>query len=119
MSDLRERIKVAVNGESENNGSAPESLMHGENPWSTWNWSEKTGETGDHNASFAEDVTQEMVENYGGEDCGSEYYTVWKFTSGEETVYARFDGWYQSYNGADYSDWKFVEPVVKTVTVYE
>lgn len=56
---------------------------------------------------------------YGGEDMGSEYYTVWKFTKGDETCYFKFNGWYQSYHGADFNEVFEVLPKEKTITVWE
>ncbi len=70
---------------------------------------------------FAErpDLDFKMVDRYGGEDCGSDYWAVYSFTRGDETAMIQFWGWYQSFEGAEYEDWKFVEPKEKTVTVYE
>ena len=62
------------------------------------------------------------VDSYGGEDCGSEYWTVIEVrdpTNTEETLLVKLEGWYQSYNGADYSGWKFVTPKQKSITVYD
>lgn len=56
------------------------------------------------------DVKFDLKDNYGGEDMGAEYYSVWQFTKGSEVVFIRFDGYYSSYNGADYQDFKFVKP---------
>lgn len=40
------------------------------------------------------------VDSYGGEDQGSEWYTVKHFT--DHDVYIRVDGYYSSYNGTDF-----------------
>lgn len=65
-------------------------------------------------------VEVKMVDRYGGEDMGSTYYSVYKFSNEQsETVYAKFGGWYASYEGAEYEGWNFVNPVTKTVTVYK
>lgn len=58
------------------------------------------------------------VEHHGGEDQGSDYYTVYKFTKGNEELYIKFYGYYSSYDGADYEDFTFVTPKQKTITVY-
>lgn len=50
---------------------------------------------------------------------GDEYWSVYSFTDGKETVYIKFDGWYQSYNGSEFTEWFFVEPKQKTVTIFE
>lgn len=49
-------------------------------------------------------VTFESVESYGGEDQGSTYYTIWKFERDGEFAYFQFDGYYASYNGADFNE---------------
>lgn len=60
-----------------------------------------------------------FVDHYGGEDQGSNYYTIYKFTRGDETVFIKFYGYYASYNGTDYEGFVFVNPKEKTVVVYE
>lgn len=59
------------------------------------------------------------VDEFGGEGQGDSYWSVYSFTKDDETVYVKFDGWYQSYNGAEYDSWFFVKPVQVTVTQYE
>lgn len=61
----------------------------------------------------------EEVEQYGGEDMGSEYYVVQYFK--DHDVYIRTDGYYSSYNGTDWEDGYGCEvrPKEKTITVYE
>lgn len=54
------------------------------------------------------------LDNYGGEDCGSEYWSVYEFSLGNESAIVKFNGWYQSYNGSEYTDWFFVKAVPKT-----
>lgn len=58
-------------------------------------------------------------DNYGGEGQGDDYWSVYSFTRGDEKVYVKFDGWYASYNGAEFTDWFFVEPKEKVITVFE
>ena len=61
-----------------------------------------------------------FVEHYGGEDCGADYYAVYRISDEEgHEAYVKFQGWYQSYVGSEYREWYFVEPVDKFVTVYE
>ena len=68
------------------------------------------------------DFTFTVVHHHGGEGEGSDYYSVIKI---EHTLHpnkhklVKFQGWYQSYEGAEYESWSFVEPVQKTITVYE
>lgn len=65
------------------------------------------------------DIKADFISSYGGEDCGSDYWSVVKFTDATGSVLVKFQGWYASYHGADYQDWSFVEPKQKTITVYE
>ena len=61
------------------------------------------------------------VESYGGEDQGSDFYSVILIRNPvdhNEQYYIKFQGWYASYNGAEYESWSFVEPKQKTITVY-
>jgi hypothetical protein len=69
----------------------------------------------DKSCKFAE------VDHYGGEGQGERYYTTYSVTDliSTETVYVQFYGYYTSYDGATYEGWKFVEPITKTITVYE
>lgn len=55
-------------------------------------------------------ITVEYVDNYGGEEMGRDYWSVYSFAKDGETVYVQFDGWYESYNGSEYEEWFFVEP---------
>ena len=65
-------------------------------------------------------LNEKAVAHYGGEDQGSEYWTVWEFnkTNGA-SVLVRVNGWYQSYAGSEYNDWDEVVPATETVTVYK
>ena len=61
------------------------------------------------------------VDSYGGENQGSDFYSAILIRNPDnydEQYYIKFQGWYASYNGAEYQDWSFVEPKQKTVTVY-
>ena len=58
-------------------------------------------------------------DNFGGKGMGDDYWSVYSFFQGEEKVFVKFSGWYQSYNGSEYTDWFFVEPKQKTITVFE
>ena len=57
--------------------------------------------------------------NYGGEGAGDAYWSVYSFTRGDEKIYVKFSGWYASYNGAEFTEWFFVEPKEKVITVFE
>jgi len=62
-------------------------------------------------------IKANCVASYGGEDQGTTYYSVYKFTQGDISVYIKFSGWYASYNGAEYQGFSFVVP--KEVTKIE
>ena len=57
------------------------------------------------------------VKSYGGEDQGSTYYSVIRFSDGTDEVFLKFYGWYASYDGANYEDFTRVYP--KEVTRIE
>lgn len=61
------------------------------------------------------------VAHYGGEDQGSAYWTVWQFENPAtgESVLIRVDGWYQSYNGAEYDRYREVTARQRTIMEYE
>ena len=61
-------------------------------------------------------ITYTHVDNYGGEGMGEEYWSVYSFNNDDDLVYVKFDGYYASYNGADFSRWFFVDPKEVVVT---
>ena len=63
-------------------------------------------------------ITYEHSDSYGGEGMGDEYWSVYKFTKGEDSVFVKFNGSYQSYNGADFDEYFFVKREEKVVTVF-
>jgi hypothetical protein len=63
-------------------------------------------------------ITFKEEDSHGGEGQGEEYWTVYSFTKGDEKVFVKFEGSYQSYSGAEYDDFYFVEPQEKMITVY-
>lgn len=67
-------------------------------------------ETKDDVKAALEGWKYKSVDYYGGEDQGSTYYTVWKFSNGEEEFFLRFDGFYQSHYGTDYETFNEVKP---------
>ena len=64
-------------------------------------------------------ISWKVEDSYGGEDQGSDYWCVWKFSKGNEQCFVKFYGWYASHYGTDYQGYKFVRPVQKTITVYQ
>lgn len=62
------------------------------------------------------------LDHHGGEGEGSDYWTVIEIRdpdNHDETYMIKLQGWYASYNGAEYESWSFVQPKQKTITVYE
>lgn len=62
--------------------------------------------------------TAEAVDRCGGEGMGDEYWSVVRFTKNGESALVMFNGWYASYNGAEYEEWFFVEAREVMVTKY-
>ena len=64
-------------------------------------------------------ISWQVEDSYGGEDQGSDYWCIWKFSKDGEDCFVKFYGWYASHYGADYQGYKFVTPQQKLVTVYQ
>lgn len=66
-------------------------------------------------------ISFKHVDSHGGEGEGEQYWSVYQFAdkNTEEQCWVKFDGWYQSYNGSEFTDWFFVTPKEKLITVYE
>ena len=60
-----------------------------------------------------EGITLKHEDNYGGEDMGSEYWSVYSFEKSGAIIYVKFDGYYYSYNGSTFDEWYFCKPVPK------
>lgn len=61
-----------------------------------------------------------LVDEYGGEGQGEEYWVVFSVSDGEVTRLFRMDGYYASYCGSEFDgELKEVQARQKTVTVYE
>ena len=67
----------------------------------------------------AKGITYNSVDSYGGEGMGEEYWSVYSFNNDDELVYVKFDGYYASYNGADFEEFFFVKPKQVTVTQFK
>ena len=68
------------------------------------------GQEETYNQLIQAGITSEFADQYGGEDKGDKYWTVYKFSKGNEAVYVQFDGWYASYSGSEFNECFFVEP---------
>jgi len=64
-------------------------------------------------------IVYTVEDSYGGEDQGSDYWCVWKFSKDGEQCFVKFYGYYASHYGTEYQGWKFVTPQQKTVIVYK
>jgi len=82
----------------------------------TWD-SEEVGEF--RKALSDADIRFEFVDRYGGEDQGSDYWSVYSFNDSNEVVFIQFQGWYTSYDGSTFDEFYQVQPVEKTITVFE
>lgn len=58
------------------------------------------------------------VDQYGGEGQGDDYWIVYKFSRDDEVEYLQFDGWYSSYNGAEFNKRFWVKPKEVVVTKF-
>lgn len=64
--------------------------------------------------------TLKIVEDFGGEGQGDQYYFVFSVTNGDTVRYFHMGGYYQSYDGGYYDgELSEVNPVVREVTFYE
>jgi hypothetical protein len=73
--------------------------------------SEYGSEYGDEDiADFKEALAElgvkkvKFEDSYGGEGCGDDFWTVYSFSDGKETVLIKFDGYYGSYSGSDFHE---------------
>lgn len=57
-----------------------------------------------------------MLDNYGGEGQGEQYWYVVKVSDGTTVRHIKVDGWYQSYAGGGYDEWFEVFPKEKVIT---
>ncbi len=65
------------------------------------------------------DIKVKFVEKFGGEEDGSDYWSIYAFTQSKEVAYIEFQGSYDSYNGPKYSSFYFVEPKETTIIVFK
>lgn len=67
----------------------------------------------------SENITFKHITNHGGEDEGSDFWSVYSFTDGTDIVFIKFEGWYASYAGSTYHSFFEVKPVEKMAVFYE
>ena len=71
-----------------------------------------------HNCINDAGISYEMIQHHGGEDEGSEYWAIYKFSKGQETVFIKFNGYYQSFCDTEYLGFDFVVPTEVMVIQY-
>ena len=104
MTDFKQMVTDYLN----NNRAVCEELMHEYDYINDWE-------------SDGLPFEYKCVDSYGGEDQGSDFYSVILIrnpVNHDEQCHTKFQGWYASYVGAEYDSWSFVEPKQKTITVY-
>ena len=112
---LKDKV-VALLAEADN--SVPTDFFNCEFQVKPWDWdSEEITEF--RNVLLNAGISFEEVDRYGGEDQGSDYWSVYSFTDGMQVVFIQFQGWYASYEGSTYDEFFEVNPVEKTITVFE
>jgi hypothetical protein len=63
-------------------------------------------------------INFKLEDRYGGEDQGSDYWSVYSFTDGMQVVFIKFDGYYASYDGSTYEEFYEVTAVEYTSTMF-
>lgn len=90
-------------------------------------YSEYPEHDGEYNGDFELEVLAKESElglivkfedNHGGEGEGSQYWSVYSFTKDNQTVHVKFNGWYTSHYGSEFTEWFFVKPKKVTVTQF-
>jgi hypothetical protein len=76
----------------------------------------KIEEEGEFKEEFKKLGKFEMVEEFGGEGQGDDYYAVYHFI--DHDVYIKFQGWYASHRGSEYEEMYEVRPEQVTKTEY-
>lgn len=114
---IKDKIVELLSLSDENYGSIPIAFFHQDLPKEGRSWNDENDE--EFLALVKKlGLTFECVESHGGEGEGDQYWTVYKFESKGETAFVKFDSWYASYHGSEYTDWFYVEPKEVLVTQY-
>lgn len=59
----------------------------------------------------SQSISFQEIDRYGGEEQGSEFWTIYEFSNQHEKVFVKFNGFYASYSGSEYEEFFLVEPV--------
>ena len=116
--ELKKKVTELLTEHDEMIDQADESLFNGEFKQEPSKWDSEEN-TAFQAALNAESITATNVKHHGGEGQGDDYYSVYSFTSGNETVHVKFQGWYASYHGSEFNEWGFIEPKQVTITIFE
>lgn len=71
-----------------------------------------------NDAFISKGIKTSEVQQHGGEGEGDQYWTVYQFEKNNEIVYVKFEGWYASHYGCEYTGFVIVQPKQETITVY-
>lgn len=112
MSEIFKKLRKLLNAEDKNYGTLAEAFFN----------DETTDYAGGKSVDKVIDgFTYEHLDGYGGEGCGEDFWSVYEFTDVEtqEKCVVKFDGWYASYVGSEFTEMREVRPVERVVTFYE
>lgn len=115
MSDLKSKVVALL----EEAGTDVQTSFFHENMFDKYGHYDSVETTELKNQLNAARISFEEKAHYGGEDQGSDYWTVYEFSNKTETVLIKFTGWYASHVGSEYEEFYVVEGKTKTVVEYE
>lgn len=110
-------LEADFNNESSGHSNLPNAMFHSEYPEKDCKYNSdldletlaKADELG---------LTVKFEDNHGGEGEGDQYWSVYSFTKDNQTVHVKFNGWYASHYGSEFTEWFFVKPKKVTVTQF-
>lgn len=109
-----EEISAIINSQIfSDNDCDPEHWMHEDVPESP----DDIDEEGEFKDEFSKLGKIEMIEQFGGEGDGDDYWAVYHFV--DHDVYISFDGWFASHHGSEFSDMSEVRPKIVEKTEWE
>lgn len=116
---LKQQVTELLNDEA-NSEIVSGAFFQSEWKETTSDWWDEWGNDEQFRAKLQElQITTKHLDNFGGEGEGDDYWSVYSFSTPTETVMVKFQGWYASYQGSEYTEWFFVEPKQVMVTQYE
>lgn len=94
------------------NDSSPSEFMLGE----FYTNADEIEKEGEFKEEYRKLGQLKCVDEYGGEGQGDDYYSVYHFI--DHDIYIKFQGWYASHYGSEYSEMFEVKPVTVTKIEY-